>query len=54
MNPYEKVFQAFEKAYLKRCKYSSPESKLQWLAAALEFTREVNKMRVKKTEIAFL
>lgn len=25
------------KDYLKRCKYSSPESKLEWLAAAIEF-----------------
>jgi hypothetical protein len=27
----------FDKEYLKRCKYSSPESKLEWLAAAVEF-----------------
>lgn len=25
------------KDYLKRCKYSSPESKLEWLAAAVQF-----------------
>jgi len=25
------------KDYLKRCKYSSPESKLEWLESAVEF-----------------
>lgn len=27
----------FDKNYLRRCKYSSAESKLEWLAAAVEF-----------------
>lgn len=26
-----------DKSYLKRCKYSSPESKLEWLADAVDF-----------------
>jgi hypothetical protein len=26
-----------DKDYLKRCKYSTPESKLEWLASAVEF-----------------
>ena len=37
-----------DKDYLKRCKYSSPESKLEWLAAAVEFAF-AKKRRVGKT-----
>lgn len=29
----------FDLIYLKRCKYSSPEQKLEWLENALEFAR---------------
>lgn len=33
--------------YLRRCKESSPEQKLDWLAAAVEFAR-APKVRVEK------
>lgn len=33
----KKIF--LDRDYLKRCKESSPESKLNWLAAALEFAQ---------------
>jgi len=37
----------FDREYLRRCKYSSPESKLQWLAAALEFSQAKKKIIVR-------
>ena len=33
-----------DKEYLKRCKNSSPESKLEWLAAAVEFVAAMKKL----------
>lgn len=33
-----------DRDYLKRCKGSSPESKLNWLAAALEFAHAKKKV----------
>jgi hypothetical protein len=38
-----KKFQ-FDKDYLRRCKQSSPETKLQWLAAAVEFAQTKKKI----------
>lgn len=37
----------FDKDYLRRCKHSSPETKLKWLAAALDFA-QTKKKTVKK------
>lgn len=34
----------FDKEYLRRCKQSSPEAKLDWLAAALEFAKTKKKI----------
>lgn len=34
----------FDKDYLRRCKQSSPETKLQWLADALEFVQTKKKI----------
>jgi len=33
-----------DRDYLKRCKKSSPESKLDWLASALEFAQAKKKV----------
>jgi len=33
----------FDRDYLKRCKSSTPEQKLDWLAAAAEFVQECSK-----------
>jgi len=38
-----------KKDHLKRCKESSPESKLDWLAAALEFV-QAKKRIVKRSK----
>lgn len=37
-----------EKDYLDRCKKRSPESRLEWLWHAIEFTREIECARKKK------
>ena len=34
--------------YLRRCKASSPESRLEWLASALEFAKTPKKIIKKK------
>lgn len=34
----------FDKDYLRRCKQSSPETKLQWLASALGFAQTKKKI----------
>lgn len=34
----------FDKEYLKRCKYSSPESKFEWMMEALLFAKEKKKI----------
>ena len=39
-----------DKDYLKRCKYSSAESKLEWLAAAMEFAFAKKKQLKLKTK----
>lgn len=36
---------------LKRNKYSSPESKLEWLASALSFGKAVKKIAIKKNTL---
>lgn len=43
----KKVPQDINLDYLKRCQQSSPESRLNWLADALEFAME-SKKKVKK------
>ena len=34
---------SFDRDYLRLCKESSPEQKLDWLAAAVEFAQEAKK-----------
>jgi len=34
--------------YLRRCKASTPEQRLDWLAAAQEFTRSIDRTRKRK------
>lgn len=38
----------FDLDYLRRCKYSSPESKLEWLSDAIDFAYSAKKA-AKKT-----
>lgn len=40
-----------EREYLKRCKYSSPESKLNWLASALELAQVKKKIICARAQI---
>lgn len=37
-------FTVVDRDYLKRCKASSPESKLNWLSSALEFAHAKKKI----------
>jgi hypothetical protein len=36
---------SLRRAYLRRCKHSSPEQKLTWLAAAVDFARATRHAR---------
>ena len=37
----------FDLDYLRRCKYSSPESKLEWLSDAIDFAYSVKQSAIK-------
>lgn len=43
----------FDREYLRRCKYASPEQKLEWLAAAVELVKAAGSFPQKRDHHLF-